>query len=140
KRPTPLFNYIHILDIGAIEKATDVWIKNYSVLSSQQFETFETLKKMKCFRIFIQYGTYNFTTSKKCQHVYEKSARAKVEFLYDLLKLLPNVCYGLAHLDVNRIKVYGDMNKLIDALPVHKLMSLVLDDLIISVFSLPLFH
>ncbi|CAG8750180.1 3776_t:CDS:1, partial [Funneliformis mosseae] len=85
------------------------------------------------------------------------------ENLYDLLKLLPNVCNGLVHLDVNRIKVpncmiaeiltgliksqpeltycrfykvYGDMTKLIDALPVHKLMSLVLDDLSISGFSL----
>ena len=97
-----------------------------------------------------------FYTNTLCQH--EKRGN-----LYELLKLLPNICNGLIHLDINRIKipnhaiaeilaglimsqpeltycrfyrVYGDSSILINVLPVHKLTNLVLDDVAFTRFSL----
>ncbi|CAI2179949.1 8357_t:CDS:1 [Funneliformis geosporum] len=230
KNPSPLFNYaqyLHILDIGAIEKATDAWMKNnfgfglqnphhpddYSIkrmkkslaqlpLPIQQgtkiineeypsiraknamidslckmfmrsalnlkyliLSPYDPDKDMPRSRIFIdnEPGLANLRKLKVRFYANLIDQHERRENLYDLLKLLPNVCNGLVQLDVNRImvpncviaeiltgliksqpeltycrfyKVYGDMNKLIGALPVHKLTSLVLDDLILSGLSL----
>lgn len=225
-RPFPLFNYaqyIHILDVGAIETATVTW---FNKLKSQQSdETSNSLStetensEVKCkeldgevttlqtetpasqatnamvdslCKIFMRSafnlkylilspykvnkdipksnifadnepGLVNlrklklrFYTNSLCQHEQRGN-------LYDLLKLLPNICNGLVHLDINRIKipnystaeilaglitsqpeltycrfykVYGEICLLINVLPVHKLTHLVLDDMIFSGISL----
>ncbi|RIA84970.1 hypothetical protein C1645_741928 [Glomus cerebriforme] len=225
ERPVPLFNYaqyIHILDVGAIEIATITWFNNLK--KSQQFDktsnplSMETENlKNKCreletttlqtdtstsqatnamvdslCRIFMRSannlkylilspydvnkdipksnifvnnepGLVNlrklklrFYTNSICQHEQRGN-------LYDLLKVLPNICNGLVHLDINRIKipnhstaeilaglitsqpeltycrfykVYGEICLLMSVLPAHKLTHLVFDDMIFSGISL----